>query len=439
MTKNFPKGFIWGTATSSYQIEGAHDADGKSPSIWDTFCQQEGAIADGTNGNIACDHYNRLDEDLEIIKNLGTKNYRFSLSWPRLLPEGTGRIEQRGYDFYNRLIDGLLERNIKPWVTLYHWDLPQCLQDKGGWENPDIVKWYTEYCQTTAEKIGDRVNDWILVNEPSIATFLAYGVGFHAPGIKSEDAYLRAAHNINRSIAQGYRALKQYKPNFNVGSSFTTPLITSHNGIDAPEVEVFNGFWNTNHLDPLLLGKYPELFADKFAAANPDTIDEDLKTPLDYVGFQYYSPIYTQQAPNDEQNFFGVWFDSAKDGTEVNDLGWEISPEAFDQYFNDYKARYGTDIPVIITENGYAGYEEIQDGVVNDEKRINYLKRHIEVVRSNHLDICKGYFAWSLMDNFEWADGYTPRFGLVYVDYDDNCKRIPKESYYWYKKFLTEG
>lgn len=433
---DFTEDFIWGSAIAAYQTEGAHDKDGKGESIWDRFCQQEGAICDGTDGKVACDSYHLYETDIKLMAEMGLKNFRFSMSWPRIIPDGTGEVNEKGIDFYNRYIDTLLANNIEPWVTLYHWDLPQALQDKGGWENPECVEWFKYYCQIFHSHFGDRVKNIVIFNEPSISSFFGYGTGFHAPGIKSEQAYLRAAHNINRTVHDAYFLLKSLKADYHLGASYTTPLIKTAFG-DQKAVEIFDGLWNRNYLDPVMTGEYPDVFKDAFKEANPDTIGAELKTPLDFIGFQYYSPIYTTATKEtDEYSFFGVWFSETPDTFDKTSMGWGISPESLEEFINDFHARYGKEMPIIVTENGCAYEDKVTDGKVNDDLRIDYVEKHLEMF-AKYPDTVKGYFYWSLLDNFEWADGYGPRFGLIHVNYE-SLVRTPKKSYFWYRDLISK-
>lgn len=423
--------FIWGTAISAYQTEGAWDLDDKGESIWDRFCRKDGAVIDGGNGDIACDSYHRFEEDIALLGACGLKNFRFSLSWPRILPDGTGRINEKGIDFYKRYLDELAKYDIEPWVTIYHWDLPQALQDKGGWENPESVNWFEEYCRVIHRSFGDRIKNWVVFNEPSIASFFGYGGGMHAPGIIGEETYLRAAHHMNLSVKRGHDVLRSLDSKALIGSSYTTPLIKSQTN-DVSAVEIFDAIWNRNYLDPVMTGQYPKSFSDRFEKVNGTFSEQDLKTDLDFIGFQYYSPIYTRAVKNGERNIFGVWFDDTPDNVEKTYLGWEISPDSLKEFIHDFHDQYGKETPIIITENGSAWEDPLVEGGIDDPQRIMYFKAHLEMLEKNFPNDVRGYFYWSFLDNFEWADGYGPRFGLVHVDYD-TLKRTPKKSFYWYK------
>jgi len=432
--KDFPPDFVWGSAISSYQTEGGWDADGKGKSIWDVFCATPGAVKDGDTGNIACDSYHRYKEDIHLLSELGVTAFRFSLCWPRILPNGVGEINQAGVDFYKSYMDELLRHGIKPWVTLYHWDLPQALEDKGGWQNPEIIDWFKEYCRVVHEQFGDYLHDIVLINEPSMVSFFGYGVGIHAPGIADKTSYLRSAHHVNRCIYEGYHTLKNLNPSYNVGSSFATPYIRNAHG-DDDAAHIFNCLWNLNYQDPVMLGTYPEAFASEFATANPDTIHDPVKTPLDFVGLQYYGPIFCQRVEPTEMNFYGVWFTDGPESYQKNALGWSIDAEDLRRFILSFQSRYGQQTPLYITENGSPWDDAVSNGQVHDPERIAYFEDHLAIL-SDLTESVKGYFYWSFMDNFEWADGYHGRFGLVYVDFD-SLERTPKDSFFWYKGFLA--
>lgn len=429
MTFNFPKDFIWGTATSAYQIEGAWNEDGKGPSIWDTFCHAPGNIRNGDTGDIACDHYHRWEEDLDLLKEYNIPNYRFSISWPRILPNGTGEVNQKGLQFYADLIDGLLERGIEPWITMYHWDLPQALHEKGGWTNRDVLKWFEEYTDVLLEAFGDRVKNWMILNEPNVSSLFGYGFGFHAPGISDLDSYARAIHNKNCLIGHISRHIKSKNPDLLVGSCYTlAPAKKSPQGCSDKALKIMDGFWNDAFFQPLFEGSYPEPFNQWTSELVKEGDAELMKAPLDYIGLQHYNPIYTTD--NDER-FCGVFFGDKPSELEKTDYEWTIEPDFFAKALRDLHNRYKPN-KIIITENGAAYFDKLEDGACNDEKRISYYKKYIgalEQVVSEGVPVC-GYFAWSFMDNFEWADGYDYRFGIVYVDFE-TLERTPKKSITW--------
>lgn len=428
----FPEGFIWGTATAAYQIEGAAAEDGRGQSIWDVFSHTSGKIKNNETGDVACNHYHRLDEDLDLIAAL-IPNYRFSIAWPRIIPDGIGQINQKGVDFYNRLIDGLLERNVTPWVTMFHWDLPQALQEKGGWTNREIISWFEKYAEALCRNFGDRVSNWIIFNEPSVYSWIGHGLGFHAPGLADENSYLACAHNTNRAIGHIYRYLKDYNSSLNVGSSYQIPKIISEpHGTQDHILATMDALWNRNHLDPLFLGKYPEVMSARFEPYIETGDMELCRTPLDFIGIQNYSSI---EAGEDKNRIFETFFGSKNPDTPKTDYGWNIDPAAFYDCLMEIKQRYKSEMPILVTENGAVFTDKVINSRCNDPKRISYLNDYIKAMHKAIQDGAhiKGYFVWSLMDNFEWSDGYDYRFGLIHIDYDTKC-RTPKDSYFWYQK-----
>lgn len=431
---SFPLDFIWGTATAAYQIEGAAREDGRGASIWDVFSHTPGKIRNDENGDIACDHYHRLDEDLDLIAGV-VSHYRFSISWTRILPDGTGALNPAGIAFYNRLIDGLIERGVTPWITMYHWDLPQALHDKGGWTSRESVAWFNAYAETLLTLFSDRVKNWIIFNEPSTQTFLGYGIGVHAPGLKGEAAYAAATHHMNLAIGSTYRLAKKFNSDLNVGSSYVLmPVFAAEEGGDDHSVAVLDALWNRNHYDPLFTGAYPEATRAAFAPFIKEGDDALLRASLDFTGVQHYSPAYARR---DETGLFGINFGQGPDSFEKTDIGWPIDPPAFYGALMDQVKRYG-DHRMIITENGIALFDQKNAGQVNDARRIRYYQAYIAQVHRAMADGAwiDGYFTWSLLDNYEWSEGYSMRFGLVYVDYKTG-ERTPKESYHWYANLVS--
>ena len=433
----YPKNFVWGSATSSYQIEGAISEDGKGLNIWDIFCMQQGKIADNTSGKIACDHYHRIDEDVALIKNLGISAYRFSLSWARLLPEGDGAINQKGFDFYNKLIDSLLESGVTPWITFYHWDLPAALQDRGGWTNPDCHKWFSSYAETATGKFSDRVKNFFLLNEPSVSCFEGHLTGAHAPGLKTKESYIKAVHQHNMAVKHGYHAVKSVGNDLNVGSTFTYfPVRPAME--NAPKYtharDMMDCLWNRAYLDPLMKGQYPEMIANDVTEICGPV--EDMKTPLDFVGLQHYCPSYAH--PNNG-NDYGCNFGPPPGNPDLTDMGWPIEAGAFSECLIEFKQKYGS-IDLYITENGCAMPDKRDaNGQVHDPRRIKYFEEYLQAMQdamASGVDI-KGYFIWSMFDNFEWAYGLEKRFGVVHVDYDNNLIRTPKDSYRWWQTYLA--
>jgi len=443
----FPRDFTWGVATSSFQIEGATDRDGRGPSIWDTFCAKEGAIADQSDGRTACEHYDRWPEDLDLIASLGVPAYRFSIAWPRVIPEGIGRVETRGLDFYDRLVDGMLERGISPWATLYHWDLPQALQDRGGWESRETVEAFTEYCAVVCERLGDRVAGWITHNEPWCASVLGYLNGEHAPGLKSQQAHLSSSHHILLSHGRAVDVIRAAAADRPVG--ITLNLVPSHpassSEADREAHERFDGFFNRWYLDPLAGRGYPEdmlrRYRDEGYVERWDFIKEgDLEViaaPCDFLGINYYSRgvIRSDRVPEEEN----APVERSVQG-EPTDMGWEVYPDGIRELLVRLHREYDFG-PLYITENG-AAYSTGPDesGRVPDERRLAYFDAHLKACHQAMEEGAplKGYFAWSLLDNFEWAFGYEKRFGLVHVDYETQLRR-PKDSALWYRDVIARG
>lgn len=429
----FPKDFIFGTATAAYQIEGASTEDGRGPSIWDTFAHTPGNVKNNETGDVACDHYHRLEEDLDLIAGV-VRHYRFSVSWPRILPNGTGEINQKGVDFYNRLIDGLIERGVTPWLTLYHWDLPQALQDKGGWASRDIIQWFDDYVRICVNLFGDRVKNWMVINEPSVISYLGHALGFFAPGIKDERQYWACVHHLNMVVGQSFRTIKSLDPSLQVGSTYTPVPPRMIDEKDNDMVPLMEGVWHYNFLHPLFTGTYMDVVADRVAPYVQPGDDIIMKANLDFIGLQHYSPIYFSR---DDSRVLGVMFAEGPDDLPKSDLGWVIDPEAYQKILLELNDRYPGK-RWVITEGGVALNDKLTDGRVQDDNRIDYLTQYLRAVR-NAMDFgmnIGGYFVWSLMDNYEWASGYGPRFGLIFIDYEQDQARIPKKSYFWYKNFI---
>nr|6Z1H_A Chain A, ANCESTRAL RECONSTRUCTED GLYCOSIDASE [synthetic construct]6Z1H_B Chain B, ANCESTRAL RECONSTRUCTED GLYCOSIDASE [synthetic construct]6Z1M_A Chain A, Ancestral reconstructed glycosidase [synthetic construct]6Z1M_B Chain B, Ancestral reconstructed glycosidase [synthetic construct]6Z1M_C Chain C, Ancestral reconstructed glycosidase [synthetic construct] len=438
----FPKDFLWGAATAAYQIEGAANEDGRGPSIWDTFSHTPGKVHNGDNGDVACDHYHRYKEDVELMKELGLNAYRFSISWPRILPEGEGKVNQKGLDFYNNLIDELLENGIEPFVTLYHWDLPQALQDKGGWENRETVDAFAEYARVCFERFGDRVKYWITFNEPNVFAVLGYLSGVHPPGMKDLKKAFRAAHNLLLAHARAVKAYREISQNGQIGITLNlSPVYPASDNEEedkaaAERADQFNNWF----LDPIFKGKYEhmlERLGEQIAANGgelPEITDEMeiLSASLDFIGLNYYTSNLVRANPNSGSS-------SVKPpDLPRTDMGWEIYPEGLYDLLKRIHEKYN--LPIYITENGMAVDDEVEDGAVHDTNRIDYLKEHLEAVHKaieEGVNV-RGYFVWSLMDNFEWANGYSKRFGLIYVDYKTQ-KRTPKKSAYWYREVIKSN
>ncbi|MCX7720557.1 MAG: GH1 family beta-glucosidase [Dictyoglomus thermophilum] len=436
----FPKDFLWGAATASYQIEGAWNEDGKGESIWDRFAHTPGTIYENQNGDIACDHYHRYEEDVELMAEVGLKAYRFSISWPRIFPEGRGKINPKGVYFYEKLIDKLLEKNIKPAITLYHWDLPQALEDKGGWLNRDTAKYFSEYANFMFYKFGDVVPIWITLNEPFVSAFLGYAWGWHAPGKKDMKGAFVAGHNMLLAHGLAVQAYRDggYKGNIGITINVATVYPETNSEEDLKAAEKQDAFGNRWFIDPIFKRKYPEIIWKILEENNwsfdfPISDFDIISSPIDFMGINYYTRNIVAY---DKNSHLGV--KRVEGPNEHTDMGWEVYPDGlYDiliQLYRDYK------IPIYITENGAAYNDTVEDGRIRDINRINYLKEHIKrtyfAIRDG-VDL-RGYFVWSLMDNFEWAHGYSKRFGIIYVDYNTQ-KRILKDSAYFYKKIIEEN
>ena len=430
---DFPPGFKWGVATSAFQIEGAALEDGKGHSIWDTFCQQPGVIADGSDGQVACDHYHRLEEDLNLIAELGVDLYRFSSAWTRVQPLGHGSWNEKGLSFYDRLIDGLLQRGIQPYLTLNHWDLPQALQEKGGWESRETVFRFVEYAQGMARRFGDRIASITTHNEPWVISILGHETGVFAPGIKSLTSALQVSHHLLLShglAMQAMRAEGIHKP-MGIVLNLSPVHAATNNQADKDKARFDDGKLVRWYMDPLFKGSYPQDMLEAFGQAAPLIHPEDMAqiaTPVDFLGINYYTRA---MASSD-----GSW---QKDlgGRRLTDMGWEIYPEGLSELLLRLHHEYPLP-PTYISENGAAFSDACVDGKIKDTDRIDYLASHITAVHDAIQQgvPMAGYMVWSLLDNFEWASGYEKRFGIVHVDYSTQ-KRTPKASALWYRDFLT--
>lgn len=430
----FPAGFVWGTATAAYQIEGAAREDGRGESIWDRFSHTPGITANGDTGDVACDHYHRWPEDIALMRQLGVDAYRLSIAWPRIVPAGTGRVNEPGLAFYDRLIDGLLEAGITPWVTLYHWDLPQPLEAAGGWPNRATAEAFAAYAGIVARRLGDRVRHWITLNEPWCSSILGYLRGEHAPGRRDLTAGLAASHTLLLGHGLAVPIIRSHSPGARVGITLN-PVPVYPAGEDPLDLEAarrYDGHHNRWFLDPLYGRGYPTDMLALYGAAAPAVPAEDLETiaaPTDFLGVNYYSPHYARHAP-DRPPLFA---DSPRREGEHTAMGWLVEPRGL----TDLLRRLAADYPVgeiYITENG-AAYADPPpaDGQVPDLARTRYYAGHLAACLDAIAEgvPLRGYFAWSLLDNFEWADGYTKRFGLTYVDFATQ-RRTLKASGHWY-------
>lgn len=447
----FPNGFVWGAATSSYQIEGAYNEDGKGESIWDRFSHTPGKIQDGSSGDVACDHYHRWQDDIALMRDLKLQAYRFSIAWPRILPTGRGAVNEAGLDFYDRLVDGLLAANITPYVTLYHWDLPQALQDHGGWPVRATAEAFVEYADIVSRRLGDRVKHWITHNEPWCASILSYQIGEHAPGLHDCPAALAAAHHILLSHGLAVPVLRRNSPNAEVGITlnFTPATPASDSPADVAACRRFDGFFNRWFADPLYLGAYPEdmlaayMAEGHLPAAGANFVQPGdlavIATPIDFLGVNYYTrAVINSSVVQAEIQSTDALPDVP--GAEHTEMGWEVYPNGI----YDLLTRLHTDYrpgKLYITENGASYSDEPDaDGRIHDARRLRYLRDHFIACKRAIDDgvPLAGFFVWSLMDNFEWAKGYTQRFGIVWVDYETQ-QRHPKDSALWFRQVITEN
>jgi beta-glucosidase len=441
----FPKGFFWGAATASYQVEGAVHEDGRGESIWDRYSHTPSKIRGAATGDVACDQYHRYKEDIALMKRLSIKSYRFSIAWPRIQPTGRGSVNQPGLDHYSRLTDALLEAGIRPVATLFHWDLPQALEDQGGWPNRELVGPFTDYATIMAKSLGDRIHQWALFNEPWCISMLGYGIGFHAPGRAEFTDYLKAAHTLNLAQGQAFRAVKAVHSDAKVGGAYSVSpgAPRTNSAEDVAAAERFNAHNNIWFLDPALKGHYPKAFVGEmpYAAMNFKQGDEALmRAPLDWVGINYYnrhiiSAMGAKHGAEPDPSFNGMGFSNPM-GAEgpLTENGWEVWPDGIYDIVMQLDRKYR--LPMEITENGCA-YSDSPDvhGRVPDVRRVDFLRSHLKSLQQaiSHGADVRGYHAWSLLDNFEWEQGYSQRFGMVYVDYRDQ-RRIVKDSGYYYAR-----
>ncbi len=440
----FPQGFLWGAATSSYQIEGAWNEDGKGESIWDRFSHTPGKISDGSTGDIACDHYHRWEADLDLMQSLGLQAYRFSITWPRVLPEGRGQVNQAGLDFYDRLVDGLLARNITPFVTLYHWDLPQALEDAGGWPARATAEAFVDYADAVSARLGDRVKHWITHNEPWVAAFLGYGMGVHAPGLRDFQKAMAASHHLLLSHGWAVPVIRANSQDARVGITLdlTDVVPASPSPQDYHAAREMDGFLNRWFLDPIFGRGYPADVIAWFGRVHGARVDfvqegdmDAIAAPTDFLGVNYYTR-HVARAPGDDNLPPTI----TTEDSEFTEMGWEVAPRSLFRLLNRLHFDYQTPA-IYITENGAAFPDEVsEDGRVHDDRRLAYLDAHF---RAAHEAIqcgvpLRGYFVWSLMDNFEWSFGYTKRFGIVYIDFETQ-QRIVKDSGLWYRDVIARN
>jgi beta-glucosidase len=429
-----PPGFVWGVSTSSYQIEGAAREDGRGPSIWDTYCAQTGRIQNGDTGDVACDHYHRYREDIALMRELGVAAYRFSVAWPRVLPQGRGAANEAGLAFYDRLIDALLEAGIAPWLCLYHWDLPQALDDLGGWTSRDTAGWFADYAALIARRYGDRVKHFATFNESSVFSLLGYCLGGQAPGIVSLPMLLRTIHHVNLAHGGAIDVLRAHVADASLGivHNYQPCVASTGKPEDVAAAEKFAAYWNNAYPDPQLLGCYPPLIADAIAPYQQPGDIVRICRPIDWFGLNHYSPLYIQASDNP----LGAGFGPMPPGVPRTANDWPMEPHAFRDTLLTVHERYG--LPIYVTENGTANRDVIGPaGEVADQPRIDFLKAYTDAMFEaigRGADV-RGYFVWSLLDNFEWGSGYTQRFGITYVDFPTQ-RRIPKASFHWYAELI---
>ena len=444
----FPDGFVWGAATSAYQIEGAHDADGRGESIWDRFCQTPGRVEGGATGDVACDHYHRWPEDVALMRRLGLRAYRFSIAWPRVIPEGRGAVNGKGLDFYSALVDGLLEAGITPYPTLFHWDLPQRLQDEGGWPERATAEAFVPYVEAVVRRLGDRVTHWITHNEPWCASLLSHQVGRHAPGLADWPKALAASHHLLLSHGLAVPALRAHSPGAQVGITLNlTPAhAASSSRADRDATRHFDGYFNRWFLDPIHGRHYPADMVADYAASSrlPAGWDrlvrpgdlEAIAAPADFLGVNYYNRtvVRSDTVPEDRNEPRTVFLAPEAEWTE---MGWEVYPDGLYETLCRIHFEYGPP-RMFVTENG-ASWSDAPgpDGRVRDERRRRFVQEHLRAARRAIAAGVRleGYFLWSLLDNFEWERGYSQRFGIVWVDYETQ-QRIPKDSALWYRRVI---
>jgi beta-glucosidase len=437
-TLHFPPGFVWGAATSSCQIEGRGDR--KADSVWDTFARISGTIGDHSTPEIACDSYHRYADDIALLKGLGVKAYRFSICWPRVLPDGTGQPDPRGLDYYDRVIDGLLKAGVEPWVCLFHWDLPQALQDRGGWGNRAIADWFCDYALLMARRFGDRVTNWVMFNEAQVHAIMGHGLGEHAPGLRGREAMAAAGHHQNLAQGKALVALRaQGGSRYKLGTVMSLQPVRPAGGlaVNHAAVEIWDAAWNRAYLDPLFLGTYPTRYLPLVEELVQPGDMEQIRQKIDFLGVNYYAPMYQRVDP---AGLLGTNWGALPPGMQVTAMEWGVDPTGLTEILSELRDHYGNP-RVYITENG-AYFKEAPgpSGRIDDRERINYLRDHI--VTANHAIASGvnlgGYFVWTLIDNWEWAHGYAAKFGLAAVD-RATLTRSPKASFDWFARIVNQN
>jgi beta-glucosidase len=435
-----PDDFLWGASTSAYQTEGAVDEDGRGPSIWDTFSSIPGKIRDGSSGKVVCDFYHRHSEDVALMRQLGLQAFRFSIAWPRVLPEGRGKVNVAGLDFYDRLVDELLAAGIRPCATLYHWDLPQALDDAGGWPVRETAEAFAEYVDVVAARLGDRVLHWATHNEPYCSSWLGHAVGVHAPGRQDPVAGAAAAHHVLLSHGLAVDVLRRRSPGAEVGIVLDSWPIhpASDDPDDVAAADEIDGMRNRFFFDPVLRGSYPADVLERLGRSGPPVREGDLatiSTPIDFLGVNNYSRSIVRANP---EGGSPIVLDPR--GKRVTAMGWEIYPDSIYEVLTRFQREYGVR-KLYVTENGAAFPDALgEDGRVDDPDRIDYLEQYLDAIGRAIADGApvRGYFVWSLLDNFEWAEGCAKRFGVVYVDFE-TLARVPKSSFAWYRDVIASG
>lgn len=438
----FPDDFLWGAATSAYQIEGSPLADGAGPSIWQRFAHTPGMMTNGDTGDVACDHYNRMESDVALMKKMGLKAYRFSIAWARVMPAGKGAVNQKGLDFYARLVDALISNGIEPLATLYHWDLPAALDDRGGWLNPDIASWFADYATVMYKRLDGGVKKWATLNEPWVVTDGGYLHGSLAPGHRSKFEAPIAAHHLLRShgaAVKAYRAVGKHQIGLVVNIEPKYPA--SKNADDEAGAKRAHAYMNRQYLDPVFFGQYPDELKAIFGEAWPQWAPQDfdlIRQPIDYIGVNYYTRSVTKY---DAQNY-PLQVQPVRQNATYTETGWEVYPQGLTDTLTWIRDRYKNP-PVYITENGSAFYDPpiAENGVVDDPLRVNYQKKHLRAISDAIAQGCdiRGYMAWSFMDNLEWSLGFSKRFGIVHVDFSTQTRTIKASGHHYSKVIATNG
>lgn len=439
--KDFGKDFLWGVAQASYQTEGAWNTDGKSPSVWDVFSHKKGKIERNENGDIATDFFHKYKEDIQLVKSMNFDAFRFSLSWPRILPDGIGTVNQKGIDFYNNIIDECIKNDIQPWITIYHWDHPQILEDKGGWTNREMLDWFSEYCETVSKAFGGRVKNWMILNEPFSFTVNGYFTGDMAPGKKGLNNLLKAVHNANLCQAEGGRIVRRNVADANIGTTQFMAYIEPFRPQDESAALKFDALINRIFLEPSLGLGYPTdswKYLKKIEKYIQEGDIERMKFDFDFIGLQYYFRLIIKKSAF-MPYIHAIEVKPAKRMVKMNEMDCEVYPQGLFHLLNKLSSYEGIK-KIHVTENGVCYKDILENEQINDTQRIEFFENHLEqILKAKNSGInVDGYFVWSLTDNFEWDKGFRPRFGLVYVDFKNNYKRFIKNSGLWFKNFLQK-